>query len=220
MPIHPAGGLYNLIMKIYFVRHGESFYNRIDKHQDEKVGLSDYGIKQAEKVAARIEKIPVEIIFSSHYRRAKQTAEIIAKAIHKKVHIVKLLHEFKNPTEVENKAYDDPEAMRIKKIIIDHANDPNYHYSDEENFFDFRKRAKQFWQFLSKQKEKHILVVTHATFLRILITDLIFGDNLTNNLCRQFISRVYHANTGITVCERDEKGNWHLLTWNDHAHLG
>lgn len=207
-------------MKIYFIRHGESEYNTVDMHQHREVRLSSYGIKQVQKVAGRIQKLPIDVIFSSHYKRAKQTAEIIGKAIGQRVRISKLLHEFKRPTEVENKSYYDPEVMRIKKIIKEHTNDPEYHYSDEENFFDFQKRVQSFWSFISKQKEENILVVTHAFFLRMLISDFLFGDNLTPDIYGQFATRIHHINTGITVYERSKEGNWRLLTWGDYAHLG
>lgn len=64
-------------MKVYFVRHGQTKYNVLQEHQPEDAGLSELGIKQAEILAKRFSKIPIDIIYSSPMKRVKQTVEII-----------------------------------------------------------------------------------------------------------------------------------------------
>lgn len=207
-------------MRVYFVRHGESEFNRVDKHQHPDVALSAHGMMQAEKVAERIKKITASIIISSHYKRAKQTAEAIKKMTGKPLIYSELFKEKANPQEIVGKKYDDVVAMRVKKIIKDNENDPNYHFSTEENFFDFRDRAKKAWNFLTGRKENEIIVVTHANFLMLLLAYLVHGDELTPKMFWAFMSRLRHKNTGITVFEKTESNEWKLITWNDHSHLG
>ncbi|HLD62134.1 MAG TPA: histidine phosphatase family protein [Patescibacteria group bacterium] len=71
-------------MKIYFVRHGESVSNALGLRQGPDGGLTAKGIKQAKILAKKFSKIPVDLIVSSPYDRAKLTAQIISKAIGKK----------------------------------------------------------------------------------------------------------------------------------------
>ncbi|MFH8132552.1 MAG: histidine phosphatase family protein, partial [Candidatus Aenigmatarchaeota archaeon] len=65
-------------MKILLVRHAETegsekgiFLGSIDESLNEK------GRKQAEKLAERLKKEKIDVIFSSKLKRAKETAEII-----------------------------------------------------------------------------------------------------------------------------------------------
>ena len=62
-------------MKLYIVRHGETKYNEkkiIQGHLD--IPLSDEGIRQAKKLAKRLEVINFDCIYTSDLKRAKQTA--------------------------------------------------------------------------------------------------------------------------------------------------
>ena len=207
-------------MRVYFVRHGESKFNALQLRQHGRVELSEYGAKQAASVANRFKKLPVDIILSSDYTRTKQTAQIIQKIVRVPIEYTDLLREIKRPMEIEGKRIDDPEAVRIMNLIKTHEYDPDWHHSDEENFFDVRRRIVDFWNLLCLRKEERILVVTHTVVLRYLMGILLFCENFGP----QEAHRVYHffrmSNTGITVIGRDGGGNWHLVTWNDHAHLG
>ena len=206
-------------MRLYFVRHGESKYNRLHLHQHGQVELSPEGLKQAKRVAKRFTKINFDTILSSDYTRAHQTAEAIAQATGQKLVVNKLLRETKKPSEIAHLHFDHKEAVRIKKLIADHLGDENWHYSDEENWFDRKERALKFWKFIPSVKHENIVVVTHEEFLQMLLAVMLFGEDLTVREHAILVSGFRHKNTGITVFEGD-KGHWHLVTWNDHAHLG
>jgi len=67
-------------MILYCIRHGESVYNaegRIQGHSD--VPLSELGLRQSEAVTKALGLMPIEAIFSSPLRRARQTAEVISE---------------------------------------------------------------------------------------------------------------------------------------------
>ena len=70
--------------KIILVRHGESMANAkkmSQGKQDEWIDthLSEKGIEEAEKVALRLKKEKIDVIYSSDLKRAKETAETINK---------------------------------------------------------------------------------------------------------------------------------------------
>ena len=207
-------------MRLYFVRHGESEGNLARRHQKSDTPLSEAGRKQSRILAERAKHLPVEVILSSPYVRAQETAKIIAAGINLRVEITDLLREFKRPSEIAGKDIHDPEVVRIKKLVSEHLGDEQWRYSDEENFFDLRKRAIRFWSEVSKRPEKHILVVSHGGIIRYIVAVMLFGEALTPDLGRLFIDSLATINTGLTVCERREDQAWKLLTWNDHAHLG
>ena len=68
-------------MKIYFLRHGRTEWNANNRIQgsNEKIDLDDEGVKQAEGVAEGFLRAGLEFdrIYSSPYRRAMHTAEIV-----------------------------------------------------------------------------------------------------------------------------------------------
>lgn len=205
-------------MRVYFVRHGESELNATRTHQHSHTPLSSKGREQAKAVAERLKHLPIDCIYASDYERAKQTAEIINDALQKELTFTSLLRERKRPSEVQGKQINDFEVLKIQKMIRDNWHDPEWHYSDEENFFDVKRRAEEFISVLQSETKENIAVVTHGGFSRFMVSLLMFGDNLTPELFDQFYNFMKMTNTGITMCEH--KGdNWKLLTWNDYAHL-
>ena len=207
-------------MRLYFVRHGESEGNLGRWHQKHETKLSETGRKQAGVLAERVKHLPIEIILSSAYARACETAEIIAAATNLRVEVTDVLREFKRPSEIVGKDIHDSEVLRIKKLVSEHFGDERWRYSDEENFFDVRKRATRFWSEVSKRPERHILVVSHGGIIRYIVAVMLFSEALTPDLGRLFVDGLATSNTGLTVCERRADQKWYLITWNDHAHLG
>lgn len=207
-------------MRLYLVRHGESELNIEKRHQFPSTKLSARGIQQAHILAERLEKLPIEVIFSSQYDRATQSSEIINTRLSKPIVYSEFLHERKRPSEIEGKPHDDPEVVRIKQEIEDHVEVSAWHYSDEENLSDLERRTRQFLELVSRRTERHVLVVTHGGIMRMLVAVMMFPDELTPKLARTFMHFVLTMNTGITVCQRSDDARWRLVTWNDHAHLG
>ena len=206
-------------MKLYLIRHGQTGYNASSLHQHENVELSKLGEKQAEILTKRFSKIPIDVIYSSPLKRAKDTAEIINKKLKKKVIYVDFLKEWKNPSEVIDKSISDPKVKKIHELTYKNRNDHFWHYSDEENFIEFRERVLEFFNVLEKTKKENILAVTHGGPIRIIIFSMMLGSNIDGDDFRKFKSTFRLNNTGITLCEK-ENGHWVVQTLNDHSHLG
>ncbi len=201
-------------MKVYFVRHGQSEYNVLRKHHHQHVGLTKLGSMQAKTVARRLKKLSIDVILSSNFKRASQTAEIIAKELHRKVDHVELFHEIITPSQLWSEKHDSEKAIKIKKNIRKHIDDPAYHYSNEENFFDVINRAKKAWDYLSLCKQNHIVVVTHESFLRVLIIYLLLKDRLRYDFYERFSEVFKLNNASITLCEKTANENWYVIMWN------
>jgi broad specificity phosphatase PhoE len=207
-------------MKFYFVRHAESHSNVSHIHDLPGVGLTETGMIQARTVAGRFKKIDVDVVVSSHYLRAEQTARVINKIVKKEIIFTELLKEAVIPTELIGKKMDDEEVLKIRRTLREHKNEENWHFSDEENFFDVRNRAMRALDYLRRMECERVLVVTHGTFLRMLIGVMMLGERLLPDMHLDISYFLSTNNTGITVCEVGEKGDWKMITWNDHAHLG
>lgn len=206
--------------KIYFVRHGQT--NSLDNKivQSASSELSATGILQSEEAAKKLKNLPIDLILSSDFKRGIQTAEIINKLLNKEVIFTEYLREAKRPTEIEGKPKLDPFVVDVRKQMYDKFDD-DWHYSDEDNYYDLKKRTENFFEYISTRSEINILAVTHYIILRTIVGFAVFGKNFNPQLLKRMIYYMRLDNTGITVIEkRETDDDWQLVTWNDYAHLG
>lgn len=206
-------------MRLYFVRHGEGHHNTNKLYSTPDFELTDLGKDQARGVTERLLKLPIEIIISSPYKRTIQTTEIINQKLKKEVIFSDLVAEIKRPKEIAGKSMvDDHDVNKIKKQMDKNINDQNWHYSDEENFFDFRKRTLEFLEYIKGFKQEHILVVSHVLFIQMVVLVMMLGEELTPEVYLKAHKFLASETSGLTICQT--KGErWELVTWNDHSHL-
>ena len=130
-----------------------------------------------------------------------------------------LFQEILRPTIVRGQRRDAPEALEMRRFLAEHWTNAGVKHSDEENFFDLKQRALQALAHLVARRETTVLVVTHGTFLCMLICCMMVGEEVSP----PWFDRLHHflvlKNTALSVCEYDQ-GKWQLVIWNDHAHLG
>jgi broad specificity phosphatase PhoE len=205
-------------MRVFLIRHGESSFNKAEKHQDGRAGLSKAGIRQAEQVSEKLLQFKLDIIISSKHKRAAQTADIISKKLGLGLDYTYLLNERKNPSEIIGKKISDPSAIKVRRAQERHITDPKWHYSDEENFSDFKERTLKAVEYLGSLDYENIVAVTHSHMIRSILGVMAFGNAFTPhhfNILKEFVSL---ENAGITIC-RKKDGRWELLTLNDYAHI-
>lgn len=199
---------------LYFVRHGESESNGLNKiqgHSDS--GLTERGRRQAEKVARRLARHSFDKIYSSDLGRALTTCRAIAQAVGKKPQIDPRLREIRlgvweglSTDEVNaryRKGYDrwlqSPTRMKIPG-------------AERVNEFHARVRTRVEEIMVSHQTGS-VLVVTHGGVIASLVSHWLkssFDHTLLN---------LRIDNTSITVVEKNpHRVKIHLL--NDTGHLG
>ncbi len=215
-------------MKVYFVRHGQTHGNTSGVHQDHSDELNEKGLDQARKVAERFKNIDIDVVLTSDYVRARVTAEEIAKATNKKAEVSELLRERKRPSALIGMRYDSETVLNAMKNMETQKHRLDYHHSDEENHTEALQRAHIFLKFLESRNEENIVAVTHAAFMRFILTCMIFGKEATTHHFEKIYDTFLLNNTGITLCEYGEAMRgmyrkdkyWRVKTWNDLSHLG
>ncbi len=205
-------------MRVYFVRHGTSTLTEA-KHQLPDTRLSELGVKQADAVSRRFAHVPIDIVLTSSYARALQTAQAIENV--RRVPLVQsdLLIERKMPSQFLGRAVDDPEVTPVHQAIRKHFYDLGWHYADEENMFDLLSRARAALNLIISQEKGGVVVVTHGYFLTVLVFCILFGETADPRSFQSFRNHTSNSNAGITLCEYTD-GKWRLVTWNDCSHLG
>ena len=209
--------------RVYFVRHGITGGNEAKAYQLHDISLSDKGRAQAEFLAQRFEKIPFDILIASDMERAQETARTIGSKTGHPVIVEPLFREIIRPSAVRGRVQTDPEVKEIMKLAHAYWTNQEVRHSDEENFYDLKDRAAKALEFLTSRLEETLVVVTHGTILRMMISLMMAEENVTPDFFSKVETFLYPHNTGITWCEYDNQyhpNRWQLITWNDHAHLG
>ena len=188
----------------------------------DEAGLSPLGVQQAEFLAKRCVKLPVNVILSSPLNRARETADIIASEIGKPIEYSDLFVERKRPSIYFGRPKNDEEATAADETIRNNFGVLGFRHADEENFEDLSVRAGKALGFLADRQEEHILVVTHGFISRIIVARAMFGEELSPHECQAVVRTLRENNTGITVIKHNSEREhpWRLWAWNDHAHLG
>ena len=174
------------------VRHGESETNATNTfqagNQYDSDPLTPLGAEDADRLAQRLAVLPVDLVVSSSYLRARSTAARIAEATGaphvipvrqgstwvdlaaadpEVRHQASLLREIDVPSELQGLRFQDPRARAIQHAALAVANQPNAHYSDEENLHDLWRRAEEIRRYLEARKEQLIVVVSHGGILKV-----------------------------------------------------
>ena len=138
---------------IYFVRHGETDFNKFSISQGQTdTSLNKTGLEQAADVAERLKNTHLDVVFCSSLTRARQTCEAIMKYHNCPVFYDDRLKEISKGTL---------ETYRNSKDTYDKffANPHAFGGEDKNDIF---KRAASFLEDLRKYKNKDILIVGHA----------------------------------------------------------
>lgn len=153
-----------------FIRHGESVINTqrvLNTVLDNKdlSPLTDLGREQSETAAKTLKSETVDAVFSSPFRRARETAEIIAKELGLKVKLEPRLKEFSIGPELEGKSLDEYHAlfptfdrrMRLTKAP-----------PGGETWLEMRRRMFDLLHELDRKHEgKTFILVTHGDPLHV-----------------------------------------------------
>jgi probable phosphoglycerate mutase len=214
-----------VIKRIYFIRHGKTEGNTTEKSQLPDTSLSEEGRRQAQYAAERFSHIHIDTIISSPYQRTKETAEAIAQTLGKEVVFDDVFRELKRPSEIVGTSFSSPEYHRVINEIEKIELDPNVRYSDEETLFELEARARQALDFLIRQPETDIVLVTHGVFLKMMFAAMMTtGAKATIILFRELRYFVEIQNTDISIVEYGEESRgglrFRLRVLNDRAHLG
>src|ERR1035437_893371 len=206
---------------IYFVRHGETEQNVQGIRQGPEGHLTENGRAQALATAKRFPKKKghPQIIISSPYERTKETAEIIAKELKLHIEYSNLLAERRNPSEIVGHTEKERDVKEIVDRMDKSFHDDSMRYSDEENFIDLKERARELLEYIKTRKEKRIIMVTHGIFLKMVVSYMLLGEELSASKYNQLSYLNPINNAGITICSYKkywlQKEEWKLIIWND-----
>ncbi len=170
----------------YFVlRHGESTSNVEEFYcswpEPKKSLLTQKGEFQINEIIEKIKNEKIDIIFSSDILRTSQTAELVAKALGKKVKYDIRLREIDmgifNGKDLQRgrEFFNSEVKLSAKEVFLNKFNNG---FSEGENFSEVKMRVLDFLKKIDKKfKNKNILIVSHELPILMLKSALLGWTN-------------------------------------------
>lgn len=231
------------------IRHGESETNATNTFQAGNQCMEDpltqSGEEHARRLAERLSDLPVDIVLSSGFLRARMTAARIAEAAGSP-HVIpvsrssswvevpaddpdvltcdSLLREIDVPSELAGLRFDDPRAREIQHAAMAVADQPDGHFSDEENLYDLWRRAEHISHNLEARTEDLVVVVAHGGILKVWLAHLMFTSVAALDTPAQlaayrgFTNLGWWDNTGVVSLTFSRREGWRWLM-TDIQHL-
>ncbi|QUW22803.1 histidine phosphatase family protein [Sporosarcina sp. Marseille-Q4063] len=187
---------------IGFVRHGVTAWNKEGRAQGSSdIPLDEEGIQMAEHVANRLENEQWDVIYSSHLIRAKKTAEIIAE---RKPGI-----EFFVDNRLREISGGQIEGTTESERIERWGESWRELDLGMETHEELITRGMAFIEDVkAKHPNEKVLVVSHGSYIRRLVRELVADKELDDSL----------GNTSVTVVKLQDETNYCEL-YNCMAHL-
>lgn len=188
---------------IYLIRHGETELNATRVVQPSETPLNARGMRQAERLAARLAGSGIVHVLCSDLPRACMTAEPLARAVGARLEHTPLLQE-RNFGEIRGRAYAE---LEFDLFALDYAPPGG------ESWAEFHARVDSAWQrvaALARQLDGNLAVVTHG-----LVCGSVAGRFMALPNGQPPPAR--WGNTSLTVCDCEPPHAVQLL--NCVAHL-
>lgn len=186
-------------MKLYFVRHGETDWNKEKRIQGNvNIELNDFGRHLARETGKGLKDIPFDVCYTSPLWRARETAEIILSG--REVPII----EHEKISEMAFGVYEggccSKAGWNLPKEFNKFFEDPAAYIAPEggEDFYTMKKRTGEFLYELYNNEElrdSNVLVTTHGAALA----------GILNNIKEEDVSNYWgigvHKNCAVTEVE-------------------
>lgn len=190
-------------MKIYFVRHGETDWNKDRKIQGQvNIALNEFGRHLARETAKGLKDIPFDVCFTSPLDRAKETAKIILEG--REVPII----EDERIIEMGFGSYEggccSGEGWNVPESFQKFFDDPEHFVPGEggETFLEVKERTGNFLNWLYDQeayKDSNVLITTHGAALAGLL------NNIRKQPLKEYWGIGVHKNCAVTKVDVTDK---------------
>jgi broad specificity phosphatase PhoE len=179
-------------MILYCVRHGESVYNaqrRIQGQTD--VELSPLGLAQSQAVVQALAGLPIEAVYSSPLRRARQTADLLAAALGLDVLVDPRLTEI-HAGIFQGLDWDQIEARYPEEGRRWRAHEPDFAIPGGESRRQLEARALEAFEAIRSRGHRQAAIVAHGGLLTAALRGLLGIPSERNpfNLYNGSISRL------------------------------
>jgi alpha-ribazole phosphatase len=163
--------------KIILIRHGQTSFNSKKIYCSfSDAGLNMLGIKQAEKLRARLTRENIHRVYSSDFKRAFQFAKLVFKGF--------IIEKSTELREMDFGIFEglthNQISKRYPKLYRAWLNDPfNTVIPNGDRLYDFSNRIRLFLKkIIAANKNKTIAFVTHGGPIKVIMSDILKTKNI------------------------------------------
>lgn len=203
-------------MFVYFVRHGETAYNRKRVHQDGTVPLSDRGREQVLKAADALKQFPITKVITSDYARARESADAVGRTLGLLPEENPLFREVLRPSVLFHTPHYSFLTARVGLAMMRNIRNPDWHYDDEENLHDLKRRVAAAVNYLKslESEHEHVAVVSHAFIISLFIKYMCaHKDVRVRDYLKTLFAAKKIANASISTLAWNDDNNPNTCDW-------
>lgn len=203
-------------MHVYFVRHGETLLNEKNIHQSPNTALSPKGREQSVTVAEYLRGVNPDLLITSEYTRARETAGVIGQYVGLVPQANGLFYEIERPSSLYGKSHFHIETLRYVIGSVLNRKNKTWRYKDAENFEDISSRAQRALAYIESLEKEHnsVVVVSHTVFINIMVSYMCKNRMLdVRDLLLTFLHIEKMKNTGIVHVEFLGRSSGNVCAW-------
>lgn len=209
-------------MILYLIRHGKTDAHLEKRRQSPTTPLGEFGKKQAEALAEKMDLAKIDHLYSSDWPRAIQTAEYLSRKAQLDIKTHPLVHEIEKHPQLDE--IPDDSELNLKYIRESRENTDNFDWKFEgqgESLNDVIERAKKVIGFLENgHPNDTVAVVSHGVFMTVMTTLILLGPDFDKKTFLKVSWSLKIDNTGVNSFRYDpETKYWTMTCFNDHGHL-
>lgn len=211
-------------MDVYFVRHGETVPNAAHRYQKPNELLSDSGSRDVAKLVHHIAALKPTHLYTSHFQRARQTADYLSYATDLQTERVDYLHELYRPEYLYGRSHFGlSSAWYILGWFFGFLENPDD--SRVETRREFSERILQARTVLEgHDKDVKIVAVSHSVFINFFVAHACQNKPLSFWQAIPRLLKIFRTeNTGVTHMRynpaEDGVCGWQLVSYNGASHL-
>jgi phosphoserine phosphatase len=210
------------MLNIYLIRHAQSFANANTNEligQPNDTPITDIGVRQAKLLAKRFveEKVKFDVIHSSIYKRAWQTANILQEKIgfKKDIRYSDAIVEYNSGDFRGKKRVDILNKYALPMLNLQMG----FNFPGGESLNKVERRAANWLEDTVIYNDKlyetdhcNIAIVSHGILIKTLLHYIM-------NFEQSFVHRMKLHNTGICKLKYHKSEGWQVCSINDIGHL-
>ncbi len=201
---------------VYLIRHGETKMNRGLRHQGPEEPLTDRGREQVRELIEFLRGENIDTLISSPYARARETADLVARALGMTYSIEPSVREFGRPLSLYGRHHLSAASLRYFFDLYRHRMNLLWDREGAENLAHVRERVRDAKTMLESQSGKRVAVISHRIFMTMFVETVCYDKPLSLlKFVSGLIGRKRIPNTGILhmTCQPDAEKktcNWFL----------
>ncbi len=184
--------------------------------------LGEFGKKQAEALARKMNLTKLDHLYSSEWPRAIQTAEFISKHTKLIIRTHPFIHEIQKHSSL-NEVPDESEiSQRYRREALENKENFDWKFDGQgESLNEVIDRARKVIEFLVREHaDETVAIVSHGIFMTVMTTLILLGPDFDRKTFLKVSWSLKIHNTGISCFKYDPKTKyWTMLCFNDHGHL-